>query len=326
LKILIIRNDYIGDLILTSCVFREIKKHNKNIKIVALVSELNKDIIKYNPYVDKIIISTPFWRKKTIKSFIEYIKVLYKIRKEKFDIGIDIKSSWLNKIFFLYFGRIKKRVAYSEHPMNKNDNFLTDAIEFDASIHASQSDLNLANHILGIKSNNNFPEIFVSKKDKLKVKKYIKKINNKFICICPDSNSDKKQWYLDNYTEIIRYLLKEYPKYDIILIGKDIKKLDYIYESVNNTKLKVYSNHNLREVFILMGLSSLVISPDGGMMHLAWASKSKLIAMIPDYLSVEHIAPRGNKRKIRVIYKDIKKIKPIEVKRLCNNLIGGKKL
>jgi len=55
-KILIIRNDKIGDLITTTSVFREIKKKIPKSEITVIVSKENKQVIEKNKYVDKLIV------------------------------------------------------------------------------------------------------------------------------------------------------------------------------------------------------------------------------------------------------------------------------
>ena len=317
-KILVIRNDYIGDLVLSSSVFREIRKEYPKSKIVALVSNKNKEIIAKNKNIDEIIVSDPFWRKGSLTSFLNYLKVIRRIRKEKFEVGIDVKSSFLNIFFFLYLGNIKKRVAYYNHPMNKQKNFLTDYARYDSNVHASDSDLEIVNVALNMKSKNSFPDIATDKEDENNVKSFIKKNNvKKFICICPDASSEKKQWPLNRFDEIIKHLQKNYPKYKIILVGGDASKINFL--AGKNKGVISLIKRNLREVYLLFKKSSLIIAPDGGPMHLAWAAKANLIAFVPSYLSLKHIGPLG--KTSHVIYKEVSEINVEEVKKLISKTL-----
>ncbi|MEM4260843.1 MAG: glycosyltransferase family 9 protein, partial [Candidatus Woesearchaeota archaeon] len=112
-KILIIRNDHIGDLAQDTGIFREIKRAYPNYKITALVSEEAKPLIEKNYNVDKIIICNLFWRKWwSYKVWKNYFKVLKEIKEEEFDIGIDLRGSFLNIYFFLWKPKIKERIGY----------------------------------------------------------------------------------------------------------------------------------------------------------------------------------------------------------------------
>ena len=81
-SVLILRDDNkIGDMVITTILFREIKKQYPNIKIYVLCGKANKIIIKDNPYVDKIFICDNI--------FFKNISLYKQIRKEKIDLVID---------------------------------------------------------------------------------------------------------------------------------------------------------------------------------------------------------------------------------------------
>ena len=49
-RVLILKYDRIGDMVVTTPIFRELKNAYPNISISVLASEENKDVIRYNPY------------------------------------------------------------------------------------------------------------------------------------------------------------------------------------------------------------------------------------------------------------------------------------
>ena len=56
-SILFLRYDRIGDMLITTPVFRSFKTNYPDTKVIVLASDLNKDILLNNPYVDKVIIN-----------------------------------------------------------------------------------------------------------------------------------------------------------------------------------------------------------------------------------------------------------------------------
>ena len=81
-SVLILRDDNkIGDMIITTILFREIKKQYPHIKIYVLCGDANKIILENNPYVDKIFISH--------NKFYKDIFVYNKLRKLKIDLLVD---------------------------------------------------------------------------------------------------------------------------------------------------------------------------------------------------------------------------------------------
>lgn len=82
-KVLFLRHDgKIGDYIVSSFVFREIKKFEPNIQIGVICTKKNEYLFKQNPYIDVRYIV----KKRNILS---YIKQAFKIRKESYDVVID---------------------------------------------------------------------------------------------------------------------------------------------------------------------------------------------------------------------------------------------
>ncbi|KKQ18439.1 MAG: hypothetical protein US31_C0004G0001, partial [Berkelbacteria bacterium GW2011_GWA1_36_9] len=89
-KILVIRNDRIGDMANSTNVFPALKENFPNAKITAIASKANRALIEKNKKIDKII--TLDFAPRTFKDIINFLKTSLKIRKEKFDIGIDLRG------------------------------------------------------------------------------------------------------------------------------------------------------------------------------------------------------------------------------------------
>lgn len=278
-KILIVRNDHIGDIILCNQIFREVKKKFPNSHVTALVSNAAKPIIEKDPNIDEILVFDLFWRKKTISSFLEYLKFLKKLKQKKFDVGIDVRASLLSIFFFLWLPKIKKRVGY--YNISGGKAFLTHPVFFEKKDHTVKFDLNVVEKGLEFKADDYWPKIFTDKKDKQEVDLFIKKNKlKKFICICPNARYELKTWKLEKFDEIIKHINKKYPDYKVILVGanEDEEKIDYLKKQ-NKNCLKLI-NFNLRALSILFKKSKFVMAMDSGPMHLAWVSDAKLIALL----------------------------------------------
>ena len=82
-KILFLRQDgKIGDYIVSSFVFRELKKLNPNIQIGVVCTKKDSYLFQQNSYIDKLY----FVKKRDI---LDYIKCGLKLRKEQYDVVID---------------------------------------------------------------------------------------------------------------------------------------------------------------------------------------------------------------------------------------------
>ena len=97
-KILIIGMNYIGDTIFITPLIRAIKKHYKDCIIDIVNGERGIDILKENPYINKIIIRNE--------------NILEKIKKENYDIGFSATTAFYGASI-LYKAKIPIRAGVS---------------------------------------------------------------------------------------------------------------------------------------------------------------------------------------------------------------------
>lgn len=274
-KILVIKNDHIGDMIFYSGIFRELKKKYPNAKITAVVSRSNKPIIERNKNVDDIIVMPH--GKKFLRNFNKYPSVLSKIRKERFDIGIDIRGDFLNTFFLLYLGNVKYKIGFYDGLFTR---FLSGYFESkDINNHETMNMLKILNNGLGINAENNWPDIAVDSNDIKEAEDFIKQNKlRKFICIVPDSGTPSRQWPLEEFDKVIKYIKENYPCYKIVLSGVDEEKMGWLME--RNPGMIKLGKVNIRMIYPFLKKSSLTISLDTGTAHIAWAGRTNLITIL----------------------------------------------
>jgi ADP-heptose:LPS heptosyltransferase len=79
-RILIFRYDRIGDMIVTTPIFRLLKQANPNLQIGVLASETNAELIRNNPNVDEIYV--------LYRNFSRRLKELLRIRAQRYDMTL----------------------------------------------------------------------------------------------------------------------------------------------------------------------------------------------------------------------------------------------
>jgi heptosyltransferase II len=104
-KVLVIRLSSLGDVVLTTPVFRNIKEAWPTVFVAVLVKEEFMDVFKGNPYIDEII---PFDKKKGIFFYIR------EIRKRNFDLLIDLHNNIRSNMIGNLAG-IKHKVKYDKN-------------------------------------------------------------------------------------------------------------------------------------------------------------------------------------------------------------------
>ena len=117
-KILIVRNDKLGDFVLSLPVYKLIKRNCADIKIRVLVPEYTSEIAKSCKYIDHIIIDPT-----STGSFKSQINLLNILRKENYSAVITLFSTlrigilvWLAKIPYRLAPATKiAQIFYNHH-------------------------------------------------------------------------------------------------------------------------------------------------------------------------------------------------------------------
>jgi len=90
-KILVIKLRHIGDVLLTTPVFKALKENFPQAHISALVNKGTEAVVENNPFIDQIItFDRGIKRLNALRRFSEELKFLRKIRKMQFDTTIDL--------------------------------------------------------------------------------------------------------------------------------------------------------------------------------------------------------------------------------------------
>jgi ADP-heptose:LPS heptosyltransferase len=80
-RLLILRNDRIGDMIVSTAIFRKLKEKNPRLELGVFASPGNADIIRHNPFVDAIFITSP-------NPWI-FFKELLRCKARRFDVVVN---------------------------------------------------------------------------------------------------------------------------------------------------------------------------------------------------------------------------------------------
>ena len=104
MKILIIQQKMIGDVLTSTILFEAIKEHYPKAELHYLINLNTLTVIKGNPFIDDVIIYTPEIQRSNLKLW-HFIK---SIRKNEYDVIIDVYSKLSsNLISFLSKAKTK---------------------------------------------------------------------------------------------------------------------------------------------------------------------------------------------------------------------------
>ena len=288
-RILIVRPDRIGDVVLSTPLPREIKKSFPGSFVALLVRKYTRDIYLNNPFVDEILLID-----EAGGSFLAKVR---EIRKFKFTHSLTLlPTERLNYILFL--AGIPYRVGVG----HKLYQFLTftryvDRKKYIPLRHEADYCMDLARKI-GVKAENLDTEIFLTDEEKQKVsikRNVLLKGKKILIGIHSTSGNSSANWKPSEYLNLIELLGKDQ---EISIAVTDNKVPGELGGMVNVS----YPNAglSLRESLINFAALDLLVSASTGPMHLAAALKVKTISIFCPMTacSPKLWGPIGNKSKI----------------------------
>ncbi|WP_427170134.1 glycosyltransferase family 9 protein [Fusobacterium nucleatum] len=309
-SILFLRYDgKIGDMIINSLMFREIKKVYPNIKIGVVARGAAIDIIKDNPNVDKIY--EYYKDRKKIK------ELALKIKEEKYDLLIDFSEMLrVNQMMLINLCGARINIGIEKGNWNLFDISLNVR---DFNQHISELYIKILK-FLGISNIDSSYDVFSSdyllKKLELKNKKY---------CVFNPYAASKHRSFSNENIERISKIILEKDYENLILIGNEDKTKELRKLNINNeSKVKVIETKGMSEVAELIKGADLIVSPDTSIVHLGRAFDKKMICIYRKELGKEDRnsilwGPNSEKAKVIFVEEKIKDGEEIDINQINLN-------
>jgi ADP-heptose:LPS heptosyltransferase len=145
LRILLVRPDHLGDLILTTPVLAALKEHAPDAQITMMVGPWSSEIVARHPALDRLLICAfPGFSRASQGALAPY-KLLFstarQLRRGKYDLAINLRPDFWWGSALLYLAAIPRRIGYALQP---GQPFLSQALPFPSAEHATVSNLRLA--------------------------------------------------------------------------------------------------------------------------------------------------------------------------------------
>jgi len=297
-KILFMRYDgKIGDMIINTLIFREIKKKYPYIEIGVVTKGGAKAVIENNPNIDKI-----YEYKKDRKNIKE---LSLEIAAEKYDLLIDFSEMLrVNQMMLINLCEVRFNMGIDRNNWELFDISVNSGIDFKWTDHITER-YSAYLKKLGFKENEIDKRYDIYIEETEKYKGFLKEIKeNKVVVLNPYGASKHKSFSLETLDKIIKYL--KGMKIGVILIyfGEKYKELEKLKKDNEN----VYIPENIETIqdsIYLIKISDLVITPDTSIVHIASALNRSNISVYPPNggkYGVDHLVWAPRTEETRVIF------------------------
>ena len=295
-SILFLRYDgKIGDMIVNSLMFREIKKVYPDIRIGVIARGAAIDIIKDNPNVDRIY--EYYKDRKKIKD------LALKIKEEKYDLLIDFSEMLrVNQMMLINLCRARINTGLDRKDWELFDLSIESGKDFKWTEHITKRYLAYLIK-LGLKKENINISYDIYLKDEKKYEVFFNEIKeSKKIILNPYGASKHKSFNVETLENIITYLKDKDIAIILTYFGDKYKELEFLekkYKYVYIPK-KIES---ILDTAILIKKGDYVISPDTSIVHIASAFNKKMITVYPPKggkYGIDHLvwAPKSKYNKV----------------------------
>ena len=330
MKIAIVKLSAMGDIIHAMIVLQYIKMFNHKILIDWIVDENFKELLKFHPHINKVY-EVRLRNAKKKKSIFSLLKELKKFQNlDSYDLVIDLqglaKSAVISRLIpskatlgfdkfsarekiASYFYTKTFKIGYEENVIKRNFELIKFALELPYNFEDLQSKL---------------PFMFSSQEYK-----YLGlSTSKKNVLIIPGASHTTKLYPVNKIAKLSKLLDAKiiiiWGNVSERLLAEEIKKL--------NPKVVITDQLSLDQLISLVGQVDLVLVPDTGPTHLAWASNIPSVTIFgptPGYRNTlpseknKIIESKSNVNPLQLDRKDysIQEIKVEEVFDAANSLL-----
>ncbi len=277
-RILIVRTDRIGDVLLSTPVIAALRDRYPDAYIAMMVSPYAKDIVEHNPYLDKVIL---YDKDGKHKSWRRSVKFALNLKKKKFDLALVLHP--VNRAHIVVFlAGIPRRIGYNR----KMGFLLTDKLEHAKHLgrkHELEYSLDLVRY-LGIEPKDKNPCMPIQPESEQWVDDLFGELRiragDRLLAIHPGASCPSKVWPQERFAEVADALSEKYGFKVFVVAGpKDIAVAQAVSARMRAGAINLAGKTSVSQLASLLKRCRLFISNDSGPVHISQAVGTPVISI-----------------------------------------------
>jgi heptosyltransferase-2 len=268
-RVLIVRTDRIGDVVMATPIVREIRRQFPDAFIATLTQPHTRDIFLHNPYVN-VCLSDDL----TKESFWPIVREL---RSHRFTDGLLLLPTE-RAAYQMFLGGVRNRITVG-HKLYGVLTFMKGVSRnnYTPLRHEADYSMDLARKI-GIAPTDITPEIFVTDEEKARA---ISLLRNRgvhpggtMLFLHTGTLGSSPNWSEPRYVTLVKSLLMEFrdPSFRVLLTAREMTR-DFLNEVISFDKERVIDISSeitgVREFIRFMSVASILVAPSTGPAHIA---------------------------------------------------------
>lgn len=270
-RILIIRLSSIGDILLSTPFIRQTRIAFPDAQIDFVVKKRFEDLVQYNPHLNHIY---SFDESLGFKGLLELRKA---IQQKKYDYVLDLHNNLRSRI--LTFGQKAKVFRMKKDKLKRALLVYLKVNLFNEIVPIPEKYLRVGK-TLGIEDDQQGLELCWNDSQ---IRKLQKKISNHllkrpFIALAPGAGFKTKQWPIEYFRTLIQKI-EDSKKFNVVLLGSLKEREQFRPLEISKNVFNLAGNLSLLESAIVLNRAKFLVSNDSGLMHMATAVKTPVLAI-----------------------------------------------
>ena len=304
-RVLIVRLDKIGDVLLSTPVIKAMREACPDSYIAFMVRPYAKEILEDNPYLNEVIV---YDKNGSQRGFLKNLSFIRSLRRKKFDIALILHPTTRTHLVVSSAG-IPRRIGY-----NKKWGFLLTTRVPHTKQYGLKHEIDYALDILryiGLEPKDKALYMPVNNRSEHKIDALFKESgiskNDRCIAVNPGASCASKRWSADRFAKVANRLIEKCGAKIVVLAGEADKRFgDKVASLLEKNCVNLSGRTSVADVASVLRRVSLFVSNDSGPVHIACAVGTPVIAIFGRNdrgLSPQRWGPTG-KRDI-VLHKDV---------------------
>lgn len=295
-RILVIRLDLIGDLVLSLTVVRALKRTYPEAEIDLLAVPASAKVATYDPYLSEIITYDPnIWRRPKallqLKNWRELRALLRKLRTGHYDLAISLYGRWAAVLAVL--SGAKRRLGYGREGF---PGFMTDSVPGRRQRYTSLDNKHEVDYCLELARAagatltplDRIPRLYVDERTRQEVEQLLLREGVEEVqpgkpliaCHINSNNGQSKRWPIPFWAMLIDRLIRQEGA-SVVLTGavNDLPQIESVVSRMHERAINLAGKTSLTQLIALFQQADLLISGDSGPLHMAVACGTPIIGI-----------------------------------------------
>ena len=278
-RILVIKLDHIGDVLLATPVFSNLRRAYPNAELHALTGAWSRVVLEKHPDVSKVMEynSPAFCRTGRPTSLKQTFRLYRELRRQKYDLIVELRSDW-RTVWFAFLRLTPKRLSRAALQVANKLGFA----QFSGT-HETTRNLDVLRQA-GIPTSVETAIFSVTTEDKKWASDFLATYQiegqHPLIAIHPGSPIALKRWLPERYAELADWLIAQ-KRAQILFVGveDEIPIINEIQALMRGESISIAGKTTLTQLASILHTCNVFIGNDSGPMHLAAAVGTQTIGL-----------------------------------------------